>query len=55
MLSLSVLICMTSLKELLSTSAEWCVEIDARVLKCTVRNELKSTMKPFIIPLDRKA
>ena len=46
---------MISHKEHLSTSAECCVGIDARVIKYTVRNELKSNMKPFITPLDRKA
>lgn len=46
---------MISHKEHLSTSAECCAGIDARVIKYTVRNELKSTMKPFITPLDRKA
>lgn len=46
---------MISYKELLSTSAECCAEIDVRVIKYTVKNKLKSTMKRFITPLDRKA
>ena len=46
---------MISHKELVSTCAEFCAGIDTRVIKYTVRNELKFTMKPFMTPLDRKA
>ena len=46
---------MISQKGPLSTSADCNAEIDARVIKYSVRNEPKSTMESYITPLGRTA